>query len=55
MGAAFGLVQLANFENVKEKEFMLMKEWSQYLRNLVNIRTGIPFPEAEIVWMHFPL
>ena len=55
MGAAFGLVQLSNFDKVKEKRVAaylrmesIFKKYSEF------VRTGIPFPDAEIIWMHFP-
>ena len=55
MGAAFGLVQLSNFDEVKKKRIeaysrmeSIFKKYSQF------VRTGIPFPDAEIIWMHFP-
>ena len=55
MGAAFGLVQLSNFDNVKKMRIAaytrmesIFKKYSQF------VRTGIPHPDAEIIWMHFP-
>ena len=35
MGAAFGLVQLAHFDKVKEKEWLHIPEWNQFLNNIV--------------------
>ena len=55
MGAAFGLVQLANFENVKRKRIHAYERMESIFKKFSEfVRTGIPFPEAEIVWMHFP-
>lgn len=55
MGAAFGLVQLANFADVKAKRISAYKRMEGIFKNYSNfVRTGIPHPDAEIVWMHFP-
>ena len=54
MGAAFGLVQLSHFDAVKEKRiaaYSRMQAIFEQYRDFV--RTAIPHPEAEIVWMHF--
>ena len=55
MGAAFGLVQLSNFSIVKEKRIAAYQRKEKIFKNYNQfIRTGIPHPDAEIVWMHFP-
>ena len=56
MGAAFGLVQLSNFENVKRKRMAAFDK----MRAIFNqhsdfVRTAIPHPEAEVIWMHYPI
>ena len=54
MGAAFGLVQLSNFSIVKEKRIAAYQRMEKIFKNYNQfIRTGIPHPDAEIVWMHF--
>jgi len=55
MGAAFGLVQLSNFEKVKEKRIAAYQRMESIFNKYSDfVRTGIPFPDAEIIWMHFP-
>lgn len=55
MGAAFGLVQLANFSEVKKKRMNAYSRMEAIFKKHSDfVRTGIPFPDAEIVWMHFP-
>ncbi len=55
MGAAFGLVQLSNFDEVKKKRISAYTRMESIFKNYSNfVRTGIPHPEGEIVWMHFP-
>jgi CDP-6-deoxy-D-xylo-4-hexulose-3-dehydrase len=55
MGAAFGLVQLSNFSDVKVKRIAAYKRMEGIFKNYANfVRTGIPHPDGEIVWMHFP-
>ena len=56
MGAAFGLVQLSNFENVKRKRMAAFDK----MRVIFNqhsdfVRTAIPQPDAEVIWMHYPI
>ncbi len=56
MGAAFGLVQLANFDNVKEKRIEAFNKMSNIFKQHDDfVRTAIPFPEATIIWMHYPI
>ncbi|MDC0273019.1 aminotransferase class V-fold PLP-dependent enzyme [bacterium] len=56
MGAAFGLVQLSNFENVKAKRMAAFdKMGAIFSQHSGFVRTAIPHPEAEIVWMHYPI
>ena len=55
MGAAFGLVQLAHFDKVKEKRMAAYSRMESIFKEYDDfVRTGIPHPEGEIVWMHFP-
>tara|TARA_X000000950_G_scaffold84957_1_gene106925 strand:- start:11096 stop:12310 length:1215 start_codon:yes stop_codon:yes gene_type:complete len=55
MGAAFGLVQLSHFDEVKRKRMAAYSRMESIFKKYKDfVRTGIPFPEAEIVWMHFP-
>ncbi len=55
MGAAFGLVQLSHFDEVKRKRMAAYSRMESIFKKYNDfVRTGIPFPEAEIVWMHFP-
>ncbi|MDA8958127.1 aminotransferase class V-fold PLP-dependent enzyme [Gammaproteobacteria bacterium] len=55
MGAAFGLVQLSDFASVKKKRIAAYQRMEGIFRNYTDfVRTGIPHPDAEIVWMHFP-
>tara|TARA_B100000989_G_scaffold297194_1_gene282273 strand:- start:18986 stop:20200 length:1215 start_codon:yes stop_codon:yes gene_type:complete len=55
MGAAFGLVQLSNFSEVKTKRITSYSRMEEIFKDYSDfIRTGISHPEAEIVWMHFP-
>lgn len=55
MGAAFGLVQLANFEAVKKLRMAAYAKMEKIFSQHGDfVRTGIPHPEGEIVWMHFP-
>tara|TARA_B100000787_G_scaffold110825_1_gene82458 strand:- start:7931 stop:9145 length:1215 start_codon:yes stop_codon:yes gene_type:complete len=55
MGAAFGLVQLSHFDVVKEKRMAAYSRMeSIFNKHKDFVRTGIPHPEGEIVWMHFP-
>lgn len=56
MGAAFGLVQLANFENVKKKRIEAFNKMSNIFKKHDDfVRTAIPFPDSEIIWMHYPI
>ena len=55
MGAAFGLVQLSNFENVKHKRVMAYKKMEEIFNEFKDfIRLAIPNPHADVIWMHFP-
>jgi CDP-6-deoxy-D-xylo-4-hexulose-3-dehydrase len=55
MGAAFGLVQLSHFDEVKRKRMAAYSRMESIFKKYTDfVRTGIPFPDAEIVWMHFP-
>ena len=55
MGAAFGLVQLSNFEEVKRKRMAGFKKMEDIFKNFSDyVRLCIPNPEADVVWMHFP-
>lgn len=55
MGAAFGLVQLSNFSIVKKRRIAAYQRMEKIFKNYSEyLRTGIPHPDAEIVWMHFP-
>ena len=55
MGAAFGLVQLSNFDSVKEKRMTAYSRMESIFEKYSKfVRTGIPHPDGEIVWMHFP-
>ena len=56
MGAAFGLVQLSNFENVKRKRMAAFdKMGAIFSQHSDFVRTAIPHPEAEVIWMHYPI
>ena len=56
MGAAFGLVQLSNFENVKRKRMTAFdKMGAIFSQHSDFVRTAIPHPEAEVIWMHYPI
>jgi CDP-4-dehydro-6-deoxyglucose reductase, E1 len=56
MGAAFGLVQLANFQNVKKKRIEAFNKMSNIFKEHDDfVRTAIPFPDSEIIWMHYPI
>ncbi|MAH61027.1 MAG: NarL family transcriptional regulator [Legionellales bacterium] len=56
MGAAFGLVQLANFENVKQKRIEAFNKMSKiFSKHNDFVRTAIPFSDATIIWMHYPI
>ena len=55
MGAAFGLVQLAHFDTVKERRIAAYSRMEKIFRQYNDfVRCGIPHPDGEIVWMHFP-
>ena len=55
MGAAFGLVQLSNFSEVKAKRIFSYQRMQEIFKDYSDfVRTGIPHPDGEIVWMHFP-
>ena len=55
MGAAFGLVQLSHFNDVKKKRVAAYNRMESIFKKYREfVRTGIPFPDAEIIWMHFP-
>ncbi|MBJ25230.1 MAG: NarL family transcriptional regulator [Flavobacteriaceae bacterium] len=55
MGAAFGLVQLSNFEKVKKKRVMAFKRMEEIFSDFKDfIRLATPNPDAEVIWMHFP-
>ncbi len=55
MGAAFGLVQLSNFASVKQKRMAAYSKMeSIFVRYKDFVRTLIPNPNGEVVWMHFP-
>lgn len=56
MGAAFGLVQLSNFHNVKRKRMAAFdKMGAIFSQHSDFVRTAIPHPEAEVIWMHYPI
>jgi len=56
MGAAFGLVQLSNFDNVKRKRMAAFdKMGAIFSQHSDFVRTAIPHPEAEVIWMHYPI
>lgn len=56
MGAAFGLVQLSNFENVKRKRMAAFDKMGAIFNQHSDfVRTAIPHPEAEVIWMHYPI
>jgi CDP-4-dehydro-6-deoxyglucose reductase, E1 len=56
MGAAFGLVQLSNFDNVKAKRIAAFTKMAKIFANHNDfVRTAIPNPEAEVIWMHYPI
>jgi CDP-6-deoxy-D-xylo-4-hexulose-3-dehydrase len=56
MGAAFGLVQLSNFENVRRKRMAAFdKMGAIFSQHSDFVRTAIPHPEAEVIWMHYPI
>ena len=56
MGAAFGLVQLSNFENVKRKRMAAFDKMGAIFSQQSDfVRTAIPHPEAEVIWMHYPI
>jgi CDP-4-dehydro-6-deoxyglucose reductase, E1 len=55
MGAAFGLVQLSNFAQVKEKRMTAYSRMHAIFNQYSDfVRTAIANPDAEVVWMHFP-
>ena len=55
MGAAFGLVQLANFEEVKKKRMGAFEKMENIFKKHSSfVRLCIPNPDADVVWMHFP-
>lgn len=55
MGAAFGLVQLSNFDMVKKRRMAAYSRMESIFAQYSDfVRTGIPHPDGEIVWMHFP-
>lgn len=55
MGAAFGLVQLSHFDTVKKKRMAAYSRMEKIFGEYNDfVRTGIPHPDAEVVWMHFP-
>ena len=55
MGAAFGLVQLSNFNDVKRKRMEAFKRMEDIFKNYSDfVRLCIPNPNADVVWMHFP-
>ena len=56
MGAAFGLVQLSNFDNVKRKRMAAFdKMGAIFSQHSDFVRTAIPHPEAKVIWMHYPI
>ncbi len=56
MGAAFGLVQLSNFENVKKLRMQAFdKMGAIFSKHDDFVRTAIPHPEADVIWMHYPI
>lgn len=56
MGAAFGLVQLSDFPTVKARRTSAYKRMEKIFKKYSDfIRTAIPNPEGEVVWMHFPI
>ncbi len=56
MGAAFGLVQLSDFKTVKAKRIAAYKRMEKIFNKYTDfIRTAIPNPDGEVVWMHFPI
>ena len=56
MGAAFGLVQLSNFENVKKKRMSAFSKMHKiFSKHSDFVRSAIPNPDAEIIWMHYPI
>ena len=56
MGAAFGLVQLSNFENVKKKRMAAFSKMHNiFSKHSDFVRSAIPNPDAEIIWMHYPI
>ena len=55
MGAAFGLVQLANFASVKRKRMAAYSKMESIFSKYKDfVRTLIPNQNGEVVWMHFP-
>lgn len=56
MGAAFGLVQLSNFDVVKMKRIAAFNNMHKIFKNHSKfVRSAIPHPEAEVIWMHYPI
>jgi CDP-6-deoxy-D-xylo-4-hexulose-3-dehydrase len=55
LGAAFGLVQLSNFDNVKRKRLEGFRKMENIFKNYADfVRLCKPNPDADVVWMHFP-
>ena len=55
LGAAFGLVQLSNFKNVKKKRMEGFNKMEVIFKKYPDfVRLCIPNPDADVIWMHFP-
>lgn len=55
LGAAFGLVQLSHFDNVKRKRMEGFNKMENIFKNYADfVRLCKPNPNADVVWMHFP-
>jgi len=55
LGAAFGLVQLSHFDDVKRKRMEGFNKMQNIFKNYPDfVRLCKPNADADVVWMHFP-